>query len=218
MQALACATDMSAHRALCTVRVASLQSLKNRLVLFKRSLCAAWLGAGLETIETQLIVQTFHQQMLEPLVAGAANDLEMEVLILRALIVALGTEHGGIRAVARQKALQRQQLFVGNPLSGRAARHPFQRLPDGKQLEQILLRQLNDADAHPRRTRHQAILETPQSLSQRPPADAQLPGNLSFRNPLARLELTGDDRLDDLAERLSGDRRGMGNGFENGMS
>ena len=55
--------NVLSHCVLCPLWVTSLQSIKNFLMLLKRSLCAAWLGACLETIEPQLIVQTFHQKM-----------------------------------------------------------------------------------------------------------------------------------------------------------
>ena len=100
-------------------------------------------------------------------------------------------------------------------LGGCTASHALQGLANGEQFDQILLRQLDYADADPRRARDKTILQPPQSLSQRPSANAELTRDLGFGDPLPWLEFAGDYGLDDLVERLSGDRRGMGDGFEN---
>ena len=55
----------------------------------------------------------------------------------------------------------------------------------------------------------------PSASRERTAADAELPGDLGLRNPLAGLELARDDRLDDLVERFAGDRRGMIDAFQN---
>ena len=140
----------------------------------------------------------------------------MEILVLGSLIVARGAEHGWVRAVTVQQALQGSQLVVRDSLGGKAARHPLQSLANREQLGEVLLGQLDDADTHPRRARDETILETPQRFPERSAADPQLAGNLGLWDPLTGLELTSDDRLDDLAERFAGDRRWMGNGLEHG--
>jgi hypothetical protein len=110
--------NMGSHRLLGTVRVASLQRLENGLMLLKSFFGATGLRTGLEAIETQLVVELFHQKMLQPFVVRAANDLEMEILVLRSLIIARGAEHGWIRAMTVQQALQGRQLVVRDSLGG----------------------------------------------------------------------------------------------------
>jgi hypothetical protein len=48
---------------------------------------AAWSCAGPQSLNPQLIVQIVQQHPLEPLTARAANDCEVEVLILRVLMI-----------------------------------------------------------------------------------------------------------------------------------
>ena len=133
---------MGSHRLLGTVRVASLQGLENGLMLVERRFGAAGLRAGLETVKTKLVVEFFHQQMFQPLVARAANDLEMEVLVLGALIVARwGSAPRDRRRDPPAAASSEANSSSRDPLGGSAARHPLQRLANREQLEQVLLRQ-----------------------------------------------------------------------------
>ena len=105
-------TDVGAHGAFGPVRIASLQGLKNSLVLFERGFGAAGLGAGLKAVKAKLIVEFLHQQMFQPLIARATNDLEMEILVGRALIIAVGTQHLRIGVVTLQKPFERTQFIV----------------------------------------------------------------------------------------------------------
>src|SRR6185312_4171922 len=157
-------------------------------------------------LDAELIVQFVEQHPLEALATRATHDGEVEVLVLRILMIGRPGRQLRLTGVMRQKILQPSQLSRRHAFGGKARRHALERLADEKKLLEILRAEVDDAYADARRAHHQPALEPSERFAQWPPADPELPRELGLRQFLSWLELTGRYGLDQFAECLLGER------------
>src|SRR6185312_6419268 len=125
----------------------------------ERLMRAAGTRAGAQPLDAELIVQFVEQHPLEALATRATHDGEVEVLVLRILMIGRPGRQLRLTGVMRQKILQPSQLSRRHAFGGKARRHALERLADEKKLLEILRAEVDDAYADARRAHHQPALE-----------------------------------------------------------